>query len=94
VLTEILRDSASLILPVTEAEISTALDSLRIAPMLRGYRGRPPVDRGAILRAVMALQEYVTTHAQRLDEAEINPLICTATSAVAADALIRIGDAP
>lgn len=94
VLTEILRDSASLILPVTDAEISTALDSLRIAPMLRGYRGRPPADRDAILRAVMALQEYVTTHAQRLDEAEINPLICTATSAVAADALIRIGDAP
>lgn len=94
VLTEILRDSASLILPVTETEIDAALDGLRIAPMLRGYRGRPPADRDAILQAVMALQEYATTHAQRLDEAEINPLICTATSAVAADALIRIGDAP
>lgn len=94
VLTEILRDSVSLILPVTAAEIDTALDGLRIAPLLRGYRGRPPADRAAILRAVLALQDYVVAHAAGLDEAEINPLICTATSAVAADALIRIGDCP
>ncbi len=94
VLTEMLRDSVSLILPVTAADVGAALDRLRVAPLLRGYRGRPPADRGAILRAAMALQDYVTAHAARLDEAEINPLICTATSAVAADALIRIGESP
>jgi len=94
VLTEILRDSVSLILPVTAAEVGAALDRLRIAPLLRGYRCRRPADRDAILRAVMALQDYVTAHAERLDEAEINPLICTAAQAVAADALIRIGDGP
>ena len=44
----------------------------------------------AIVNAVLAVQAYVTANATRLDEVEINPLICTPTRAVAADALIRI----
>ncbi|RKF16085.1 CoA-binding protein [Roseovarius spongiae] len=92
VLTEILRDSAQLLLPATGAEIDAALDSLRIAPLLHSYRGGPGADRAAIIRAVMAVQDYATAHAGPLEEVEINPLICTPTSAVAADALIRTGE--
>ncbi|MFX0546532.1 acetate--CoA ligase family protein [Roseovarius sp. S1116L3] len=94
VLTEILQDSVSLILPVNEADITAALDSLRIAPMLAGYRGQPGTDRATILRAVLAVQDYVAKHADQVQEVEINPLICTPTRAVAADALIRTGDKP
>ena len=36
----------------------------------------------------MALQDAVIALADRISEAEINPLICTETAAVAADALI------
>lgn len=91
-LTEILGDAASLLLPVNETDVLSALDQLRIAPVLRGYRGRPGTDTSAIVKAVMAVQAYVQAHADRVDEAEINPLICTQSRAVAADALIRIGD--
>lgn len=91
-LTEILGDSQFLLLPSSPEEVSAALDRLRIAPLLHGYRGAPPADRGAILRAVMAVQSYVTAHADRVAELEVNPLICTPTRAVAADALIRLGD--
>ncbi|QFT94382.1 hypothetical protein FIU86_16150 [Roseovarius sp. THAF9] len=91
-LTEILQDTVSLILPVTEDEVFGALDRLRIAPALAGYRGKPGTDRTAIARAVMAVQDYVTAERDRLEEIEINPLICTPTRAVAADALIRKGD--
>lgn len=88
-LTELIADTASLLVPASRASITRALDSLRIAPMLAGYRGRPAVSRGAILDAVMCLQEYVLAHGDRLEEIEINPLICTQERAVAADALIR-----
>ncbi|WP_138932981.1 acetate--CoA ligase family protein [Roseovarius arcticus] len=94
VMTEILRDSVSLILPVTACDVDEALDSLRIAPLLAGYRGQPGADRGAIARAVMAVQDYVIENAQTLQEVEINPLICTPTRAVAADALITTGEQP
>ena len=91
-LTEILRDSGSLLLPTTEEAVRDTLHGLRIAPVLAGYRGKPGADMGAILAAVMAVQDYVMAHADEIDEVEINPLIVTPTRAVAADALIRKGD--
>ena len=91
ILTEIMGDSTSLLLPATEEEITDALQSLRIARVLRGYRGKPGADITAIARTVLAVQSYVTAHAGRLEEVEINPLICTETRAVAVDALITIG---
>jgi len=92
VLTELLRDSVSLLLPTRAEDIDAALDTLRIAPLLRGYRGKPAAERRAIVNAVLSVQSYVTAHAAHLEEVEINPLICTPTRAVAADALIRTGD--
>ena len=89
-LTEILQDSATLLVPATELEIDAALDRLRIAPVLLGYRGKPGAARQAIVEAVCAVQDYVIAHADRVEEVEINPLICTETRAVAADALIRM----
>ncbi len=92
ILTEIMADSTSLLLPTTESDITRTLMSLRIAPVLRGYRGKPAADISAIVKAVLAVQDYVTAHADRLGEVEINPLICTPSRAVAADALITLGD--
>ncbi|WP_373356441.1 acetate--CoA ligase family protein [Pseudoroseicyclus sp. CXY001] len=91
-LTELLRDSASLLLPATPVEIDAALASLRLAPLLDGYRGAPAADRPAIHRAIAAIEAYVVANASTLAEVEVNPLICTPTRAVAADALIRKAD--
>jgi len=91
-MTELLQDSASLLLPVSEAQVNAALDSLKIAPLLAGYRGKPGADRAAILRAVQAVQAYVLAEATGLEEIEINPLLCTPNDAVAADALMRRKD--
>ncbi|MFT6676858.1 MAG: acyl-CoA synthetase (NDP forming) [Sulfitobacter sp.] len=87
--TEIMQDSASLLLPATDAEINTALDGLKIAALLAGYRGQPATNRAAILKAVQAVQAYALAQTHGLQEIEINPLICTADDAIAADALLR-----
>ncbi|QGX99383.1 CoA-binding protein [Roseovarius faecimaris] len=92
VMTEILQDSTSLLLPTTPDEITAALGRLNIAPLLAGYRGKPGADMAALVEAVLSVQSYVTAHAAHLQEVEINPLICTPTRAVAADALIRTGE--
>ena len=87
--TEIMQDTVSFIVPTARNTIARGLDRLKIAPVLRGYRGRPGVDLAAVLDAIMAVQRYVVDHAATLDEIEINPLIATPTRAVAVDALIR-----
>jgi acyl-CoA synthetase (NDP forming) len=84
--TELWRDTACLLAPTTDAEIRTALASLRIAPLLNGYRGKPAGD----LDALVALTQKVIalTLNEGLVEVELNPVLVTKTSAVAVDALM------
>ncbi|MEX0279269.1 MAG: acetate--CoA ligase family protein [Ruegeria sp.] len=89
VLTEVLRDTVSLLVPADPDDIRTALGKLKIAPLLAGYRGQPAADMDAIMAAIEAVQAYVLQNADTLCEVEINPLLCTPDRAVAADALIR-----
>ena len=88
-MTDVLSDRASLLIPATHAEVIARLKDLNIAPLLEGFRGNPPVDLDALLAAIDAVQAYVLANAERVEEVEINPLICTQDNAIAADALIR-----
>ena len=88
--TEILRDTVHLLVPAPRDEVDAALGRLALAPLLTGYRGNPPIDRAALLDTIEALQDFVTSHAGRIEEVEINPLICTSADALVADALIRM----
>ncbi|EYD75161.1 Acetyl-CoA synthetase [Rubellimicrobium mesophilum DSM 19309] len=90
VLTELLRDSATLVLPATRDELQDALMSLRLAALLKGYRGQPPADLDALLDAIEAIAAYARTEAPRLFELDVNPLIAGPHGAVAVDALIRL----
>lgn len=89
-LTELLEDSAALLVPAERDAVRAAILSLRVSRLLEGYRGQPAADVDAILDAVMAVQAYVVQ--ARPQEIEINPLLCGPSGAVAADALIRTGD--
>ncbi|MCA0928386.1 acetate--CoA ligase family protein [Ruegeria profundi] len=89
VLTEVLRDTVSLLVPSSASAIRAALTKLNTAPVLAGYRGQPAADMDAIVAAVQAIQAYVIENADTLAELEINPLLCTPDRAVAVDALIR-----
>ena len=92
VLTEVLQDRVSLILPVEKHALRSALDQLKIARVLAGYRGKPAANRDAIVDAILAVQDYVIAHCDQVEEVEINPLIVTEKGAVAADALIKKGE--
>ncbi|WP_299651883.1 acetate--CoA ligase family protein [uncultured Tateyamaria sp.] len=89
VMTELMRDTASLLLPTTADDIDSALTKLRCNALLQGYRGQPAADRTAVINAILAVQAYILAHIDTVSEVEINPLICTPTRAVAVDALIR-----
>lgn len=94
VFTEILHDSASQLLPTSDAEIRNALARLKMTPLLIGYRGKPAADLEKIVQCVQSIQSFCTKHSETLEEVEINPLICTPDDAIAVDALIRIGEQP
>ncbi|MEL6839826.1 MAG: acetate--CoA ligase family protein [Pseudomonadota bacterium] len=89
VMTEIMQDRVSLLVPSDTSAIEDALRQLRIFAILDGYRGGASADVGAIVDAVLAIQSFVVAH--RPQEVEVNPLICCADRAIAADALIITG---
>ncbi len=87
--TELLQDSCSVLLPASAEDIDKALNGLRMAPLLNGFRGAPCADRSALIAAIQAIISYVVEHRETLAEIEVNPLLCLAEGAVAVDALIR-----
>ena len=89
VLTELLKDSTSVLLPASRAEIKDAVLSLRIAPLLHGFRGKPGADIEAVLDAIEAIGNYAVTNKDYLIELDVNPLLALEDSAIAVDALIR-----
>ncbi len=91
-LAELLEDSASLLIPTTAAEIKVTLNTLKIAKLLHGYRGAPAANIDAIVDAACAVQDYVIQNHGVIAEVEVNPLICLSEGAIAADALILIGE--
>ena len=92
VLVELLGDSVTLLLPVNEAEVRSALAALRCAPLLAGHRGRPPADIDAAVAAIIGIADFAITHRARLQELDVNPLAVLeqGCGAVALDALVRL----
>ncbi|MEP1635364.1 acetate--CoA ligase family protein [Ascidiaceihabitans sp.] len=90
VMTEILQDTQSLLIPSDAGTVKTALSRLKTFPLLTGFRGKPTADLDAIVAAIMGVQAFVVARHDRIEEVEINPLMCTPHAAIAADALIRI----
>lgn len=89
IMTEVMQDTVSMLIPTSRNIAQQALTQLKIAKLIKGFRGQNPANVDAILDAVMEVQSYVIANQDRVEEVEINPLIATATRAVAVDALIR-----
>ena len=90
VFVEVLADARMLLLPTDAAEIRAALGALRGALLLRGARGRDPVDLAAVVAAAEGLGALALDLGPALDAIDVNPLIALPDRAVVADALILL----
>jgi acyl-CoA synthetase (NDP forming) len=92
VLTELLRDSVTLLPPFTSASVEAAIRRLKVSKLLAGYRGKPAGDIPALVATVLAAARYAEANLNTLVELDINPVVVrpTGLGAVAVDALIRL----
>jgi acyl-CoA synthetase (NDP forming) len=92
ILVEMMKDSASLLMPTTRERVLHALDQLKCAPLLKGFRGAPPADLNAAADAILAVAGMVENDPSSIIELDINPLMLLAEGqgVVAADALISL----
>lgn len=85
--TEVLRDIRMECAPVSTDTAMTMLHGLRMAPLLRGWRGRAAVDMPALAAAVVAVSRLIAVRPD-ITEIELNPVRATASGALAVDALV------
>ena len=92
VLTELLRDSVSLLPPFTTSAIERALRRLSVGKLLSGFRGKPAGDVAALVETALACARYAEAHLDDLMELDVNPVIVrpAGLGAVAVDALLRL----
>jgi acyl-CoA synthetase (NDP forming) len=90
ILVELLKDSATLLLPASRDDVEAALRGLKLFPLLDGFRGRPKADLAAAIDAVLKISDFALANADTLAELDINPLIVCAEGkgAWVADALL------
>jgi acyl-CoA synthetase (NDP forming) len=78
VTTEIFKDTSMRLVPVSERDAREMIDELKSSVLLRGFRGRPKADVGALVSAIVAFSNMVEHLGEQLVEAEINPLFVLA----------------
>lgn len=91
ILTELLKDSATLILPASRAEIERALKSLKVWKLVEGFRNKSG-DQEGVIKAVEAIAGFAEAHRGLIEELDVNPLLVLppGQGAVAVDALIAM----
>lgn len=88
VLVELHADRAVALPPIGPRGAGQLVDSLRIRPLLDGWRGAPAADVAALIRVIIGFSCLATELGESLDAVEANPVIVTHTGAVAVDALV------
>jgi acetyl-CoA synthetase len=92
ILVELLQDVQTLLFPVARGEVLQALQSLKVWPLLAGFRGKAAGDVEALVDAVLAVAAYAQANAHRLLELDVNPVLVMpeGQGVLAVDVLIRL----
>jgi len=87
VLVEVLKDITFRLAPASKDDALSMLDGIAAAPILKGVRGAPPVDRQAIARIIQNVSQLVSDFPE-ISEMDLNPVFATPKGAIAADVRI------
>ncbi len=90
--TEVFHDVALRALPVDEQDVVEMVDELHGRALLRGARGRSPVDQDALNRLALALAQAALDVGPELRAIELNPVAITAQGRpLVLDAALHLG---
>ncbi|HEX7968910.1 MAG TPA: bifunctional acetate--CoA ligase family protein/GNAT family N-acetyltransferase [Stellaceae bacterium] len=86
---ELTQDTALELPPLNQALARAQMARTRIWRLLKGFRGQPPVDIGAVAEALIRIGQLAADHAE-IAELDINPLLANASGMIGVDARIRV----
>ncbi|MGP4689239.1 acetate--CoA ligase family protein [Agrobacterium pusense] len=94
VMTEIYQDRAVRLAPVTIETAREMIDEVKAFQALKGFRGKPRGDLGALAAAIVALSSLAVRLDLAIQEAEVNPFLVLpeGQGVVAVDALMQASE--
>lgn len=92
VLIEVLKDVAFRKVPLSESQAEDMLADLRGKAILRGVRGRAPVNHKALLEMIGAVSQLGAALGPRLATLDINPVLLGPDAAIAVDWLMVLNE--
>jgi acyl-CoA synthetase (NDP forming)/GNAT superfamily N-acetyltransferase len=90
--TDVLADRAARLAPLTDVDADELVRSIRSAPLLLGFPGRPPADLAALQELLLRISR-LADDLPELAELDLNPVIARPDGLAAVDARIRLAPA-
>jgi len=89
VATEVLGDHSARLAPLTDADASAMIRSIRAAPLLLGHRATPAADLAALSDVLLRVSR-LADDLPEVAELDLNPVIARPDGAFAVDARVRV----
>ena len=92
IMTEIVRDVAFRMLPITPADAKSMLGELKGSKILKGFRGSPPIDIDMVARMLVQIGKLGVENADYINSIDFNPVIVYPRSHFVVDAKIILNE--
>ena len=87
---EIYRDITLRMAPLRERDVESMVKGLKASRLLEGYRGSEPVNLSELTGLLVTFSDLVMELEEFIESIDLNPVICSATKCVVADARIML----
>jgi acetyl coenzyme A synthetase (ADP forming)-like protein len=93
ILVELLNDVAFRIHPLTDADAREMINEVKGSALLRGYRGGPKADQGALQDVILRVSTLLE-HCPEVHEMDLNPVKVLSDGAIVVDARVKVDRLP
>ncbi len=90
---EIYQDTVIRMAPINEKDVHAMVAGLKGTALLNGFRGAEPINISELTRLMLSFSELVVDLDEKIASIDLNPVKCTGTRCVVADARIMLAGA-
>ena len=87
---EIYRDVSLRMAPLSPIDIASMIKCLKAHELLEGYRGSDPINLDELVKTLQAFSAFVMDLQEEIESIDLNPVMCSSTRCVVADARIML----
>jgi 3-hydroxypropionyl-CoA synthetase (ADP-forming) len=88
VMTEVFKDVAWRMLPITEADAKSMIEELKSSKLFKGFRGSAPINMDMVAKALVQIGKIGTDNASYINSIDFNPIVVYPKSYYVVDAKI------